>query len=85
MCERFQRFNAFKYHWSSNRTSVVLEVGPGSLDQIDPHSNRLLCSYDFMDVEGLVLVSDYPGGIAIKYGGFSRLVLNSRWTEKHVC
>ena len=69
-----QRFNAYKYHWSDNRVPVILVVNPGSLDQVDPHSNRLLCSYDYKDLEGLALVSDYPGGIAVIHGGFSRLV-----------
>ncbi|KAK2561616.1 DnaJ-like protein subfamily C member 13 [Acropora cervicornis] len=50
-------------------------VTPCSLDQIDPTSNQKLCSYNYKDLEGVVQVSDYPGGIAIVYGGFSRLHL----------
>ena len=51
-----RRFNAYKYHWSENRVPVILEVNQGSLDQIDPTSNRVLCSYSYKDMEGLTLV-----------------------------
>ncbi|KAK2150998.1 hypothetical protein LSH36_380g05005 [Paralvinella palmiformis] len=68
-----QRFNAYKYHWSDNRVPVVLEVSQGSLDQRDPATNKLLCSYDYKDIEGLTLISDYPGGVSVIFGGFSRL------------
>lgn len=69
------RFNGYKYHWSDTRLPIVLEVTPCSLDQIDPTTREKLCSYDYKDLEGVVQVSDYPGGIAIVYGGFSRLHL----------
>ena len=69
-----KRFNAYKYHWSDNRVPIVLEVSQGSLDQKDPATNQLLCSYDYKDMEGLTQISDYPGGIAVIHGGFSRLV-----------
>ena len=51
-----RRFNAYKYHWSENRVPVILEVNQGSLEQIDPTSNRVLCSYSYKDMEGLTLV-----------------------------
>ncbi|CAH1789259.1 unnamed protein product [Owenia fusiformis] len=70
-----RRFNAFKYHWSDKRIPVVLEVNAGSLDQRDAVTNRLLCSYDYKDMEGLTQVSDYSGGIAVIHGGFNRLHL----------
>lgn len=70
-----KRYNAYKYHWSDNRLPVILEVNQGSLDQVDPATNRTLCSYDYKDMEGVALVSDYPGGVSIIYGGFSRLHL----------
>lgn len=70
-----KRFNAFKHHWSDNRVPVLLEVNQGSVDQIDPATNRVLCSYDYKDMEGITHISDYPGGIAIIHGGFSRLHL----------
>lgn len=69
-----QRYNCYKHHWSDTRRSVVLEVTPGGIDQIDPQTNRVLCSYDYRSVEGFVEVSDYQGGFCILYGGFSRLV-----------
>ncbi|KAK7507621.1 hypothetical protein BaRGS_00001556 [Batillaria attramentaria] len=70
-----RRFNAYKYHWSENRVPVILEVNQGSLDQIDPTSNRVLCSYCYKDMEGFTQVSDVPGGVAVIHGGFSRLHL----------
>ncbi|XP_056011194.1 dnaJ homolog subfamily C member 13-like isoform X2 [Ostrea edulis] len=70
-----KRFNAFKYHWSDNRVPIILEVNQGSVDQIDTVTNRVLASYDYKDMEGITHISDYPGGIAIIHGGFSRLHL----------
>lgn len=69
-----QRYNCYKHHWSDTRKPVCLEVTPGGIDQIDPHTNRVVCSYDYRNVEGFVEVSDYQGGFCILYGGFSRLV-----------
>lgn len=69
-----QRYNCYKHHWSDTRRPVSLEVTPGGIDQIDPHTNRVVCSYDYRNVEGFVEVSDYQGGFCILYGGFSRLV-----------
>ena len=51
-----RRFNAFKYHWSDCRVPVVLEVNYSSLDQIDPSSQRVLCSFFYKDIEGLTQV-----------------------------
>ncbi|ESP01914.1 hypothetical protein LOTGIDRAFT_238096, partial [Lottia gigantea] len=70
-----KRFNAYKLHWSDTRVPILLEVNEGSVDQIDPASQRILCSYDYKDIEGLVQLSDVPGGVSIIYGGFSRLHL----------
>ncbi|XP_032807043.2 dnaJ homolog subfamily C member 13 isoform X1 [Petromyzon marinus] len=70
-----RRYNCYKQHWSDIRKSVVLEVTPGGVDQIDLVTHRVLCSYDYRDIEGFTEVSDYPGGFAIISGGFSRLHL----------
>ncbi|XP_061777667.1 dnaJ homolog subfamily C member 13-like isoform X1 [Nerophis ophidion] len=70
-----RRYNCYKHHWSDTRKPVNLEVTPGGIDQIDPHTNRVLCSYDYRNVEGFVETSDYQGGFCILYGGFSRLHL----------
>lgn len=51
-----------------------MEVTPGGFDQINPATNRVLCSYDYRNIEGFVDLSDYQGGFCILYGGFSRLV-----------
>ncbi|XP_041347069.1 dnaJ homolog subfamily C member 13-like, partial [Gigantopelta aegis] len=70
-----RRFNAYKYHWSESRVPVVLEVGQGSVNQREPATNKLLTSYDYNNIEGLTQISDYPGSVAVIYGGFSRLHL----------
>lgn len=69
-----QRYNCYKHHWSDTRKPVILEVTPGGFDQINPTTNKVLCSYDYRNIEGFVDLSDYPGGFCILYGGFSRLV-----------
>lgn len=69
-----KRFNAYKCHWSETRVPVILEVNQGSLDQLHPATGCCLCSYDYKDMEGLTQVADYPGGVAVIHGGFSRLV-----------
>lgn len=68
-----KRFNAYKYHWSDKRVPVILEVNPASLDQVDPATRHTLNSYDYKDIEGFAVISDYPGGVAVISGGFSRL------------
>ncbi|XP_039252268.2 dnaJ homolog subfamily C member 13-like isoform X1 [Styela clava] len=73
---KVQRFNARKHHWSDTRLPVLLEVGAGSLHQLDPTSSRVLASYDYKDIEGFTEVSGYPGGFAVIYS-FSRLHLFS--------
>uniref|UniRef100_A0A3B4AJX5 Uncharacterized protein n=1 Tax=Periophthalmus magnuspinnatus TaxID=409849 RepID=A0A3B4AJX5_9GOBI len=70
-----RRYNCYKHHWSDTRKSVNLEVTPGGIDQIDPQTNRVVCSYDYRNIEGFVEVSDYQGGFCILHGGFSRLHL----------
>ncbi|CAB1349571.1 unnamed protein product, partial [Coregonus sp. 'balchen'] len=47
-----RRYNCYKHHWSDTRKSVSLEVTPGGIDQIDPQTNRVVCSYDYRSVEG---------------------------------
>lgn len=51
-----QRFNAFKYYWLDNRVLVFLEVNQGLVDQIDFVINRVLCFYDYKDMEGIIYV-----------------------------
>ncbi|KAL5005925.1 hypothetical protein ScPMuIL_017083 [Solemya velum] len=70
-----KRFNAYKHHWSDNRVPVLLQINQGSLDQIDPATNKVLVAYDYKDMEGLTQVTGYPGGVALIHGGFNRLHL----------
>ena len=71
------RCNAYKHHWSDNRIPILLNVSPCSLDQVDPVSSKVLCSYEYKDLEGLAEVGNYPGGFVVVHGGFSRLHLFS--------
>uniref|UniRef100_A0A1I8HXS4 J domain-containing protein n=1 Tax=Macrostomum lignano TaxID=282301 RepID=A0A1I8HXS4_9PLAT len=66
------RFNAFKQHWSDTRKNVVLAANSAGLCQFDPVSNSLLCTYDYKDIECLLLIPDLPGGISVVCGGFGR-------------
>ncbi|GAB0184323.1 dnaJ subfamily C member 13 [Grus japonensis] len=70
-----RRYNCYKHHWSDTRKPVILEVTPGGIDQIDPATNRVLCSYDYRNIEGFVDIAGYQGGFCVLYGGFSRLHL----------
>eukprot|EP00111_Clytia_hemisphaerica_P021644 TCONS_00063655-protein len=77
-------FNAFKHHWSENRMPIILRVTPCSLDQVDRATNRILCSYDYKDMDGLAEVSDYPGGFVVVHGGFNRLHLFSSESKEEI-
>ncbi|XP_013389487.1 dnaJ homolog subfamily C member 13, partial [Lingula anatina] len=68
-----KRFNAYKYHWSDNRIPTLLQVNQSSLDQVDPKTGTKLVSYDYKDMEGFAVISDYPGGVAVIHGGYNRL------------
>lgn len=68
-----QRYDAKKYHWSGISFPTVLEVTPASLDQLDPTTSTVLASYNYKDINGIIGVQDYDGGIVIAYGTFSRL------------
>lgn len=70
-----QNFFAYKYHWSENRVSVLLRVGPHALHQIEPSSQRVLASYFFKDIAQLWDVTDYPGGFAVQDALYGRLHL----------
>ncbi|KJE90900.1 DnaJ domain-containing protein RME-8 [Capsaspora owczarzaki ATCC 30864] len=66
-------YRARKAHWSEQRIETLLCVGPAGLAQLDPRNEQLLCIYLYKDIEAIIPVSDYPGGFAIQYNGFSRL------------
>ncbi|XP_055379776.1 dnaJ homolog subfamily C member 13 isoform X2 [Condylostylus longicornis] len=69
------RFQAYKYHWSGISLPTVLEVTPCSLDQLDPTTNEVLASYMYKDMQGIIGIQNYEGGIVMACGGFSRLHL----------
>lgn len=68
-----KRYDAQKYHWSGISLPTVLEVTPAALDQLDPTTSTVLASYNYKDINGIIGVQDYAGGIVIAYGPFSRL------------
>ncbi|XP_055486146.1 dnaJ homolog subfamily C member 13-like isoform X2 [Leucoraja erinacea] len=70
-----KRHNCYKHHWTDTRKLVVLEVTPGGIDQIDATTNKVVCSYDYKNIEGFAELSDYQGGFCIIHGGFNRLHL----------
>lgn len=70
-----QKFQAKKHHWSGVSLPIVLEVTPCSLDQLDPTTNTVLASYNYKDIDGIIGIQDYEGGIVLAYGGWSRLHL----------
>lgn len=49
-CENFQKYSAYKYHWSGIGLPTQLEITPCSLDQLDPTSNKVIASYDYKDI-----------------------------------
>ncbi|XP_068620055.1 dnaJ homolog subfamily C member 13 [Battus philenor] len=78
------RYQAYKHHWSGTRLPVVLEVGPCSLEQLDPSTHTLLASYPYCDIQGILPVRDIPGGFVLAVGGYSRLHLFSNAMEHQV-
>lgn len=46
----FQKYSAYKYHWSGIGLPTQLEITPCSLDQLDPTSNKVIASYDYKDI-----------------------------------
>mmetsp|Transcript_15543 Transcript_15543/g.46103 ORF Transcript_15543/g.46103 Transcript_15543/m.46103 type:complete len:2307 (-) Transcript_15543:50-6970(-) len=67
-------FSAYKQHWSESRKDTILSAWPTALVQLGS-KNRVVAKYNYQDIEALVLVSDYPGGFAVFYGGFGRMHL----------
>lgn len=63
---------------------VVLEVGPCSLEQLDPSTHTLLASYPYSDIQGILPVRDIPGGFVLAVGGYSRLHLFSNALDHQI-
>ncbi|XP_055697619.1 dnaJ homolog subfamily C member 13 isoform X2 [Phlebotomus papatasi] len=70
-----QKYQAYKHHWSGIDLPIVLEVTPYSLDQLDPATETVMASYCYKDIEGIIGIQDYDGGIVVACGGFSRIHL----------
>lgn len=49
-----QKYAGYKYHWSGVSLPTELEVTPCSLDQLDPTSNKVLASYNYKDITGII-------------------------------
>ncbi|CAG9563804.1 unnamed protein product [Danaus chrysippus] len=78
------RYQAYKHHWSGTRLPIVLEVGPCSLEQLDPSTHTLLASYPYADIQGILPVRDIPGGFVLAVGGYSRLHLFSNAMDHQI-
>ncbi|VVC92762.1 unnamed protein product [Leptidea sinapis] len=78
------RFQAYKHHWSGTRLPIVLEVGPCSLEQLDPSTHTLLATYPYCDIQGILPVRDVPGGFVLAVGGYSRLHMFSNAMDHQV-
>ncbi|XP_049876765.1 dnaJ homolog subfamily C member 13 [Pectinophora gossypiella] len=78
------RYQAYKHHWSGTRLPIVLEVGPCSLEQLDPSTHTLLASYPYCDLQGILPVKDVPGGFVLALGGYSRLHLFSNAMDHQI-
>lgn len=78
------RYQAYKHHWSGTRLPALLEVGPCSLDQLDPSTNTILASYPYCDIQGIIPVRDVVGGFVIAVGDFSRLHMFSSSLDNQV-
>ncbi|XP_026320399.1 dnaJ homolog subfamily C member 13 [Hyposmocoma kahamanoa] len=78
------RYQAYKHHWSGTRLPVVLEVGPCSLEQLDPSTHTLLASYPYCEIQGILPVKDVPGGFVLAVGGYSRLHLFSNSMDNQI-
>ncbi|XP_034835382.1 dnaJ homolog subfamily C member 13 isoform X1 [Maniola hyperantus] len=78
------RYHSYKHHWSGTRLPIVLEVGPCSLEQLDPSTHTLLASYPYSDIQGILQVRDIPGGFVLAVGGYSRLHLFSNALDHQV-
>lgn len=70
----FQRYDAFKHHWSETRLPVLLEITPVSLDQLDTATNQVLASYCYKDIEAVLYVEDVPGAFVVSSSNFGRMV-----------
>ena len=55
---------ATKIHWSSQRIPVLLRIQTYCIDQIEAHTNRYLCSYDYVDIEQLIPLTSEGDTIA---------------------
>lgn len=68
-------FNAFKFCWNETKQRVVLAVTECGISQCENAIGNRQASrtYDYKEIVQLIIISDVPNGLAIAYGGFSRL------------
>ena len=65
-------FSAFKHHWSDSRKEVMLCPLNSSFVQLGS-TGKPIARYWYKSIEAICLVSDYPGGFCIFYGGVRQL------------
>lgn len=63
----FEQFSARKLSWSGQAKSSTLIVTAAGIEQVGAGVRRTsLCTYFYRDIESIVVMSDVPGGFAIK-------------------
>eukprot|EP00040_Diaphanoeca_grandis_P032411 m.196277 g.196277 ORF g.196277 m.196277 type:complete len:2301 (-) comp32615_c0_seq1:478-7380(-) len=69
-----QVYSAFKHHWSDARKDTLLCAYYSSFVQLGS-KGKPIARYWYKDIEAICLISDYPGGFAVFYGGSGRMHL----------
>ncbi|XP_059089728.1 dnaJ homolog subfamily C member 13-like [Tigriopus californicus] len=75
---------SYKYHWSEQRVSVLLQAAPHALQQRDPATKALLSSHFYRNIKHLYDVPDFPGGFVIQEHDFGRLHLFASEAKKEI-
>jgi hypothetical protein len=68
-----KKFNCFKQHWSEAKKSVILELTPFGIIQVDPTTEKTLTYYDYKNIDYITTVSDVPQAFIIATDGFNRM------------
>eukprot|EP00095_Tigriopus_kingsejongensis_P000308 maker-scaffold292_size219010-snap-gene-0.20 protein:Tk00308 transcript:maker-scaffold292_size219010-snap-gene-0.20-mRNA-1 annotation:"dnaj homolog subfamily c member 13 isoform x1" len=79
-----QSWFSYKYHWTDERMSVLLQAAPHALHQRDPATKAILSSHFYKNIKQIYDVPDYPGGFAIEEHHFGRLHLFASEGKKEI-
>ncbi|CAD5210525.1 unnamed protein product [Bursaphelenchus xylophilus] len=62
-----RRFNGYKYGWANERQSVVIDLGPNGINQVNEKGVSVKV-YQYNHIKHIYRVSDCPGGFVIEIG-----------------